>query len=540
MTGPEAILLEFLGLRFLSFLLNSRPDEVHDRLERGEALRPEQETVLGSLIRFLGSIAPSGDEEQFQVRLALSTLGEFDPSYDMSWAAAAHLQAGGTIDLPHDGSGIQVALTAMVRDVYPLFLLPSGDDAFAFPLTASLARPLYVHPERPRFEASVMADTSLSRLFPEEAEHSGRYGRTLRSSGRGGMLQLTMFGDALLQSAWQLASLEMETPGPLRLFEKALELLDVIRAAARGDEATIVSLVGITGVHLPKGETMTWQGGRLRPMTEFERALTPPGLSAKLSTTLQDGSEVTIDYAGDLVLVQDVPYRIRLQSLELGGEFPPDLLLPDPVSDAVEALRLGLLLANTRDPTPAIHPTWHVFIDPLSSGISASWNDARRVPGFVPAALSQDELLEWKLWSDRVATLRTSSIAVAVRRTLLAAAERPDPSDGLVDAVIAWENLFGSRRGEPTLRISAALAWLVADNVQDRAELQKTVSRLYNLRSEIVHGTRFLEPSQAAEKRGQAVRLTVSALRRLFGDRSELLSNCREGNERSLRLMLGG
>ncbi len=284
---------------------------------------------------------------------------------------------------------------------------------------------------------------------------------------------------------------------------------------------------------------MVWQGGRLRAVTEFERALIPPGLSGKLSAALEDESAVTIDYAGDLVLEQHVPYRIRVQQLEPGTDFPADLLQPDVVGETTEALRLGLLLSSKREPAPVVHRTWQVYIDPLSSGVSTSWNDPRHAPAFVPAALTGEEATDWKTWTERVSALRRGGVAVAIRRTLMAATERVDPSDALVDAVIAWENLVGSRRGEPTLRISTALAWLIGDNTEQRAEVQRTVARLYDLRSDVVHGNRFLETHEAVEKRNSAVRLTVEALRRLFLNRSDLLTECRGGDERSRRLILG-
>ncbi len=217
-------------------MLNASTSEVRARLEVGRNLEGQREAVLGSLIQFLGSIEPQNDEGVFQLRLALSVVGEFNPDLGMSWAAAAHIEAGGSFDLPAEEDPLQAALSAMVRDVYALFLLPRGADSFAFPFIASLAAPLYRHPEREHFEAGVMADASLSRLFPEENEHSGRYGQILRSTGIGGTLQLSMFAEALMRNGWQLASLGVETPNPRHLFEKTLELLDVVRSAARGEQ----------------------------------------------------------------------------------------------------------------------------------------------------------------------------------------------------------------------------------------------------------------------------------------------------------------
>ena len=121
-----------------------------------------------------------------------------------------------------------------------------------------------------------------------------------------------------------------------------------------------------------------------------------------------------------------------------------------------------------------------------------------------------------------------------------AATDRSDPSDALVDAVIAWENLVGSRRGEPTLRVSAALAWLLDPGTEARKQRRKTLSGLYELRSDVVHGNRFLPARVASEKSREAVQIALEALRVLFNDRTELLRECSNGDERSNRLIIEG
>jgi hypothetical protein len=60
----------------------------------------------------------------------------------------------------------------------------------------------------------------------------------------------------------------------------------------------------------------------------------------------------------------------------------------------------------------------------------------------------------------RVDAGRTPKTNIAVRRTLQAAGERTDPSDALIDCVVAWDNLVGSSAGESTFGVSSALGWL--------------------------------------------------------------------------------
>ena len=122
-------------------------------------------------------------------------------------------------------------------------------------------------------------------------------------------------------------------------------------------------------------------------------------------------------------------------------------------------------------------------------------------------------------------------------RTLLAALERRDPSDALLDAVIAWENLVGADEGETTLRITTSLAWLLTSRATDRDAMQKKLRDLYRLRSRIVHGSTKITPRDAAERYQEALSITFAALRVLFQKRPDLLQET-TSSARSRRLML--
>jgi hypothetical protein len=227
------------------------------------------------------------------------------------------------------------------------------------------------------------------------------------------------------------------------------------------------------------------------------------------------------------VLELDVPYKIKIVDQSPGlptPTFPVDLISSQAVESALECLRLGLLLSSKREQSPNVVGTWRTYFESLDPGRSTSWNDPRRSPNFVPTQLSPRESTGWGEWSELIARLRNKTIDVAVRRTLMAAADRPDPSDALVDAVIAWENLVGSREGEPTLRVSASLAWLLGRSASDREAVRKRVSALYGTRSDIVHGNKFLDPKQAAELKGEALAITLNTFRAMLKKRPELLA----------------
>jgi hypothetical protein len=348
-----------------------------------------------------------------------------------------------------------------------------------------------------------------------------------------------MFAAGLLENAWQVLSNDTSTSGPEEYIDTVLDQLATVRKATAGKKLTIKALVGVTGLRLPDDVTLDLPWGRLRPASEQDRPLIPPGFGGKLTTTTEEGKQIEIDYAGDLVMEMDVPYKIKVGPGDSSSAWPVELSSQQLVEERLETVRLALLLSSTRKTAPIVLGTWSVFQDPLAIGArSSSWRDPRKARALLPIRLTKAEARGWETWIARVDQGRVKNISVAIRRTLFAAADRVDPTDALVDAVIAWENLVGSTQGEPTLRISAALAWLLGRNAADRQRIRKQVTDLYRIRSDVVHGNRALNPSDANEKHLEALDIAIQALRRVFHRHTHLLTDCKNSTERSMRLIL--
>jgi hypothetical protein len=165
------------------------------------------------------------------------------------------------------------------------------------------------------------------------------------------------------------------------------------------------------------------------------------------------------------------------------------------------------------------------------------WRTPELMRNLYPRRLSVEDVEEWRKWSILVAEHRQHSIDVAIRRVLLAISERNSPEDMLVDAVIVWENLFGTNQ-ETVMRVTLALAWLLAENAEERAEKQAAYKKIYELRSGIVHGSRELTKPAELEKPHEALEIALHALRRIFQDRPDLLAE-KNSAVRSNRLLLG-
>jgi hypothetical protein len=538
-SASETLLLEIVGLRFLEYVLNE--DEAAIRAHfQGSALEAPREDVLGELVMVLGQLIPDPDTDSFLRQIQLDALGTFDEKAQTSYINTLRARCGGSIDAGLPGDPVVSRLLPVARDMYPLFLLPLPPGPFATAFAPSMARSLFNHPGRRAFDDAVLVDPELTQLFPDGTEHIERSGQFRSSAGRGGSVQLAMFAELLMRNTWAWLKVDTASPTLGQFLAAVATSVGLVRDAIMGRSVEVPLRIGLTGVKLPENSpevALPW--GKLRAVRELDREMVPSSIIGALSTTTAEGVQVVIDYSGDVVFEMDIPYEIELGHVEIGAEWPQHLRGFETVQRKIESIQLGLLLAISRERQPMVVVAWQRTLDLLAHGTAMSWSDTRRTPNLVPYQLTPAEVQAWSQWTADVDGGRVASIEVAIRRTIRAAVERADPSDALVDAVIAWENLVGSRQGEPTLRISAALAWLLEDDPSARRTRQTALKRLYDLRSDVVHGNRPLGGSEAAQGSRDARAVAVEALRRLLRDRPEVLRECRDGAERSLRLMLG-
>jgi hypothetical protein len=157
----------------------------------------------------------------------------------------------------------------------------------------------------------------------------------------------------------------------------------------------------------------------------------------------------------------------------------------------------------------------------LNQGPGLSWFQSA-VP-LHPHLLITADRPRIRAWGRRIERDYSDRLDIAVKRTLSSLTTRWDPTDRLIDAVVALENLFGTGSGELAFRISAGTAYLLERDAARRAATQTHVSRLYNVRSKIVHGAHAPPPSTVDPLARAATSFVVRSLRALFAQHRQLL-----------------
>jgi hypothetical protein len=303
------------------------------------------------------------------------------------------------------------------------------------------------------------------------------------------------------------------------IIEALPKVLATVRELIAG--GTVPAYVGaaFTGVRLPEGVRLDTALGLLRCATEPERGHRPSG-SPEAETIME--SEISL--------------RWKL------GERPPSAQ-PN-VSDrlrAVKTARLPLagLLALGQENVPRI--TWSYVRAPLrqwgpdSWPVRLGWSEStdRKID-----PLSAEQQAALGEWCQRVDDHYEPSIAIAERRVLSAISERPySDEDALIDAVIAWENLFGHGSNvEMTFRVTTALGILLEGNPAKRSEMAAELRKIYGDRSTVAHGSQLSGKRDLPAIRDRAIEVAVLALQSLFRDHPALLAD----SNRGMRLLLEG
>lgn len=548
--GVESLLLEVLGVPFLTYVLNATDEEVIERFSIDKKLSAQQEEALRQLLQFIQTTGISLDNTSPLWHLNLDVFASQANGTTMSCANVLRTIAGGAINTPTSKDKVLQILYVLAVDFYSLFLIPK-DRKRPDPFQPTLSAVAFRHGRQDELQQAILADKALVKLFGNEDLTKSPIqiqGYVTRSNGQGSSVQLVMLPETVLRNAWHLASLQISQPTIQELCIAIKTVLTTLRTATDGKDAMMPVRVAFTGVLLPKEKTelkLPW--GMLRAASAQDDNLIPAAFDDNAnSTTTPESETITIKYSGDVILETEIPYRIFVKDWnKVAGstkpiQVPQNFYSYETVQKRIEAVEIGLLFATDRkENRPRTVFSWRAEVDPLGFGYSASWRNPQTLPMLLPAKLTEDEAINWEKWIKLVDAKRVPSIEVAIHRLLIAETERKDPGDVVIDAVIAWENLVGSSSGEPTLRVSTSLAWLLGKDAAERATLQDKFSKMYALRSRLVHGSGVLTVKEASEKPHEAVSIALEALQEIFENRPELLSECKNSTERSKRLILG-
>ena len=510
-------------------------------LRSGEAAPTDRQTEVITTLSNLRQSTPKDLVEADTIEMVRGWLTQVGTD-GKSLARSLHEHVIGIEESIDTQDNLEAAIVALALDSYAGFLLPPD----LFPVKASLmaerasyhlTSQLYDHPHAREFADAVLSDPVLNTVFKQH-EHIGWAVQVHQNTtpDNSNTIPLIILPELILSAAWRQIQNGAPTVGAF--VQSTKEQLALVRDILAGKDRSIIVKLAFVGVLLPAGTRIDVPRGVVRPVSDSEYRLTPEFLKGQWSVN-SAGTTTTINRGGDVLLEYSMPYKVRVaeKPFEVLHPWPKDMRQVAELEQTAMLLQLSLTLAVWHKSRVQIFPTWRYSDDPLTFGGGAiGWYDPRQATDLRPTVLTDDDVTEWGEWYKKLDTPHVARIDLALSRIVRALSERREPSDVLVDSVIAWENLFGTSQGEPTLRVTACLARLLEDSTDTRKTLITKLRKIYRLRSQVVHGSANLRPEDHA-KCQEALDVAIQAVHVLTATRTDILK-LPDGAARSEALLL--
>lgn len=518
------VLLERVGIDLLSFCLCSPADSLSRWADGGAELRPEAQAAARRCAELLADVPPGANN-------VIERLCEGRRDGKLSCAVQLHLSAGGALAVAPEGDGAAAALAPFATEAFALLLMAQpvwAEQEAVLDRVRGIAAgvdPNVVVQRDPRLPATPFMEGRMLRLMgasavageaqaalaadPAIAEmfEAGRRDPVptviwASSLGHAQTVQLPMFVQMLLVEGYRRVRALGRAMTLDSYFNEVLAALDAARQASRTGSIDVPAIVALRGGVLEAHDSaIETPWGILRPLTERHAELGPASVAGMGRIVLETSVSLRVAFGADLDAAK-IPV----------DEIPPWLALRGQAARVGEAALLasgGPLVA-----------TWLVVLDPFATSLRPVPEAYAFGPSLADRPLSDD----LALWSQRVAGPADHGVAVA-RSRVVSAVLRPAAEDALIDAVVAWEALFGDTGGELRFRIAASIAWLLGPSPAERQALFKLGRDIYDYRSKIVHGARSRPHHQVLEHAAEATDTALRALRALYLRGGDILTD---------------
>ncbi|MDK1347992.1 HEPN domain-containing protein [Streptomyces sp. 378] len=430
-----------------------------------------------------------------------------------------------------EGDKFLAALLILARDIWAAYLVVPPSSMLANTFFAAAPVGLIQHPIRAEMGLAFAEDPALSKLFPDIPQaasstdvlgHMAMWFATAGSNGSKspmGVLSGLLFD----------ASVRMRFSSSERSYDAYSEALTScvgdLRLLSQGQTVHVPAIVGFSGITFPGGAELSLTSGIMRSPRPIEKEL-----------LLASGDSVTAVFETTFPLriiriTQNDPSGLSDAEAEKTRECVR--IAYAEFEEKLDKVRLSLLLSSDgKDFLASLEHSRFIF-DLTSVGGSAG---AQMVGNTLNCrSLENRTINEVERMHDTICSNHPNSLNIAMQRVLQAASARGDDSDGLIDALIAWENMFGAST-ETTFRVTASLAKLIESGAEQRREKRKELAKIYASRSKIVHGAKEIPSHTVYEQRQEAILIACLALRMLYMHRTDLLEL--KSEERGIWLLL--
>lgn len=491
---------------------------------------------IADMLVILARGIPSDDANGMGRYMSLSRLARWIEEQNISVVNLLRTSTGQALPTIPTMSDDKVldALIEVAHDLWATYLVPPPN--MTPPLFwSSISVGLFGNPHANNLAKEFMNDVKLKKLFPSaprltdpiSMEQMAKVqSHWMSTSGGGGSQQLFGVMGFMINDAYARVLLSRKHLNWERLLKQIPISLNAMRALASGEVVKVPRLIGYSGVKVESQKGHTIGHLTLRaPDQEFDKLF------------LRDVNQLTT--------ICETTYPVQLidikpwdPSSDPQKAFKKSIGKIESTQESeqkrVDLIRFAVLLASSEEEFLSLSERTSFILDPSVPG-GRSYNK------FVLSHAPRMELDDQKIknavnWVKIISKEHPDSLNIGMRRLLQSVSERVDAIDGFVDAVIAWENIFGTRQ-ETVFRVTASLAKILEPNNFPRREaLLKELKKLYGERSDLIHGSNEPPAAKVFEMRNRAIRIAILTFQKLYTNRKDLLLLSSE--ERSAKLLL--
>jgi hypothetical protein len=486
-----------------------------------------RQNVVKQLAISFGDEPKSGEQ---RVSFLCFRLSLILPNHDMTLFESIRQYLGGHLP-SKTGDNLIDALVRLVFNGLAMEHIP-GADRDRTSISAAFQDPRLYSPAAKAF----LNDSDLARLFPDASAETDEQGHIRVSSlllwlpGGGGTTDLPiLLGSFVEQTLARMRFVNQLTEAHIE--DYVVASLKQLRKLARGEQVDVLVLTGLMGIEVE--DTFNCGSWGIKPAHGLAISQIPLG-EDELNRPKS-------------ILWMKAPHRlVALRRADVDEEEATKVF--HEFSKLGRELHSGLK-RNTLALQFALL-AWAVEEQPykaINVQATSSWS-------MVPLAATQPPWLYESAAPNRTTKMKladlqtvasvvnglgkpTHRLDIALSRIVRVATEDRRPADALIDAVIAWENMLGSK-SETTFKVCAALSLLLEPNNSNaRRTLFAQAKKIYNLRSRIVHGEIEDDTAEAIKLSKEALGLAVRSFRRIHA--KPQLRDMRSSS-RAERILLGG
>lgn len=392
--------------------------------------------------------------------------------------------------------------------------------------------------------AAISKDESLVRFFPAvlKAKHKGEtanlravQSRVTWSDGLSEGMSIPVLAVAMLCAVFRILWTLKDYPTRDEVLDHVPSIISLSRGLAEKHVVKVPQITAIHNITLPDDRELLLGAAIVRQPNRYDN-LRLARVASAIGPTVDAILRLEVDFQA-LNIHDATMGKVEDHTGSSADGF--SRFFEEYARDAqheVDMARLALALSS--NPEKLIAPVcgFSATLNPLTDMPSASRSNSRPYQAPYPSQTIDDLVRERLANVACLVQKHARSMDTGVRRLLQAITERLDPEDGLVDAIICWENLF-SATPDTVLRVCGAMAKLLGPTEpKARKAFYDQLKQLYNTRNKLVHGSSAIPRDSIYSNRDAAVKYALDALRAVYA-REELVS-ADNSAERALLVLL--